>query len=197
MKKEERPVRERLIQATRDLLTEGTDLHELSIRQIARRAHVNSAMINYYFQTKEKLMTLAIQEIIQTLASTAEANYREAGTSPYERIKQRGREVVHFIVQHPGMSKVIMLQALEHPHPNDTMAEIARLLEDNLREYYGDRKNERQIAILAMQIMAPLHLWFMRSQVMDAQCGLNLYDEEQRIAFMDELVDNVLKEGNS
>jgi AcrR family transcriptional regulator len=190
----EQTAKERLLQAACNLLMEGVELQQLSSRQIAKRANVGAAMINYYFQTKENLIAQALQHTVDVLSSQSETASREAGMSPYERIKQRGRVIGDFMARFPALANIMLPQHLMHPRADDNHAQMAEALEVNLREYFGDRKSERQIKILAMQLMAPLILFFLRHSVAQEQYGIDFYDEEQRNAFIDELADNLLQE---
>lgn len=64
MKNEDQGARERIIRATL-VCIERDGLDATGIREIAREAQVNSAAINYYFRSKDKLIALAIEQTLE------------------------------------------------------------------------------------------------------------------------------------
>ncbi|HEX3045116.1 MAG TPA: TetR/AcrR family transcriptional regulator [Bacillota bacterium] len=72
MSSEEKSVREKIILATFNCI-EKEGIHTLTTRSIAKEAGVNSAAINYYFGTKEKLIEEALRYAIDNaLGDSAE-----------------------------------------------------------------------------------------------------------------------------
>jgi AcrR family transcriptional regulator len=72
MSSEEKSVREKIILATFSCI-EKEGIHSLTTRSIAKEAGVNSAAINYYFGTKEKLIDEALRYAIDNaLGDTTE-----------------------------------------------------------------------------------------------------------------------------
>ncbi|MCY1081066.1 TetR/AcrR family transcriptional regulator [Archangium lansingense] len=63
MGNEEQNARDRIIRATITCI-ERDGLDATGIREIAREAQVNSAAISYYFRSKEKLISLAIEQTL-------------------------------------------------------------------------------------------------------------------------------------
>lgn len=61
----EENVKERLIQATMDLLKKEKSAKKLTARKIAETADANLAMINYYFKSKDELVSLAVNQLIE------------------------------------------------------------------------------------------------------------------------------------
>ena len=51
--------KEKILQAALDLLDSEDDAGKITTRQIAKKANVNLALINYYYQSKENLMVMA------------------------------------------------------------------------------------------------------------------------------------------
>lgn len=57
--------REAIIQATSSLIEEkGEQLNTITVREICKRAQVGLGLVNYYFENKEKLISLCVEKLI-------------------------------------------------------------------------------------------------------------------------------------
>lgn len=61
-------VKEQLLSATMKLLTETNNAGKITARQIAAESGANLAMINYYFSSKDALISAAVDKLIANRA---------------------------------------------------------------------------------------------------------------------------------
>lgn len=57
MKQDKANTKAKIYQATLELLASGEEASHISTRQIAAKAGVNLALVNYYYQSKENLLS--------------------------------------------------------------------------------------------------------------------------------------------
>ncbi|MDF2839195.1 MAG: hypothetical protein K0S60_898, partial [Evtepia sp.] len=62
MKKSE--TKNKLLEVTKELLKSGCGINTITARMISEKAGTNLAMINYYFQSKDALLKLVVDELI-------------------------------------------------------------------------------------------------------------------------------------
>lgn len=167
-------VKEQLIQAAIKLLTESKDPGKITARQIVCEAKVNLAMINYYFNSKDELINLAVGKIIEKRADSLKEINRKAIPA-----KQK---LVEFITT---MSDILI-----------EYAEITRptipylLLEGNLdtsyfilpviRECFDNKKTEAECRIIAYQMVSFLQLAFYRLDEFAKYTGKDIMEKEER-----------------
>ena len=66
-----RDVKQAIIEATLQLINErGSNLADITIRDICQEAGVGVGLINYHFQSKENLITNCVQKMIEQTVSS-------------------------------------------------------------------------------------------------------------------------------
>ena len=155
-------VREHILDRTIYLMgTLGTT--DVSIRAIAKEAGVNVAAVNYYFSSKEQMFEqmgerflLGFEEVMRVLSDrelTAEA-----------RLRGWVSEVMHFIVEYPGVLGLMERQISAEPlnpfgEALRSAVELAtRQLKATLRELVGGRDDQRlgfKLTLLISSLAGP------------------------------------------
>lgn len=110
----------------------------ISVRAIAKEAEVNVSAINYYFRTKEEMMS-QVKElyIINTLSITSILT--DTALEPEEKLIQSVNEIMEYIIRYPGIT-VLLKDAKERTDKTSVrlikvskeMTEKINLLLDNL-----------------------------------------------------------------
>lgn len=165
--------RNKLIRATKRLLTNNTSFKTLTARQISNEAGTNLAMINYCFKSKDELLKIAVDEII-----TEEFNQHSRMDSPDKSAKQQLREVLLHVCN--AMIKYRELTKLSIPY---------LILEDEIilpldilpfiKTHFGAKKNEADCRIIAFQIVYTLQLIFYRAEDFRKYSGIDISNEKQ------------------
>jgi AcrR family transcriptional regulator len=79
-----------------------------STREIARRAGVNLGLIQYYFETKERLWQEAVAQAFGALQAGLSGALREAGPfDDRERLRRVIRRYVRFVALHPEFVRLM------------------------------------------------------------------------------------------
>lgn len=105
-KKDSRDAKQAIVNAARSIIEES-GLHSLTIRAVAERAGVGTALVNYYFTNKQGLKeaiaveaAAEVQELIQIIL-VPEGN-------PAEMIQQAVRQFVMSIGERPYITRLVM-----------------------------------------------------------------------------------------
>ena len=99
-------LREVLIQKAAELIEED-GIGTLSLRAVARRAHVSHGAPAHHFSDKAGLLTALATRAMDTFRATLAGAAREAGGSERERLRAIGMAYVRFAAEHPALFRII------------------------------------------------------------------------------------------
>jgi len=178
--------KKRILQAAMELLNEQ-EPETITVRQIAERAQVGVGLINYHFQTRDNLLNEAVGGSMgEVAAQWLQANEGKQD-DPVLRLKNLLKETSNIGVRFPAQLRVSISFELQHGNFS-----VAQMLIPILREIFGMTKSEKELRVLAFQIITPLQLASIRNDAFRAYAGIDLFNEEQRNAMIDMLIDNIL-----
>jgi AcrR family transcriptional regulator len=182
--------RERIMNTVVALILEGKDMSKVTSRDIAARAGVNSALINYYYQSKENLLNQAVGLCMSDMAGALLAqDLKDA--EPVQRLKSFLRGISAFAVEHRFLSELSI--AGEMKSGNDS---TVRTILPILREIYGGRKTELELKLLALQIIVPLQVMLLNQAAYRKSLGEDVTDMTNGFRLLDILVDNIINTNN-
>jgi AcrR family transcriptional regulator len=173
-------VRRKLIEAARDMLIEsGYD--GASTKQIAARAGVNAAMINYYFDSKEGLSRAMMLDVMSPLISRLEAVAAQANRISLAEFLRGYMQtiavnqwlpqlVVREVLPVNGRLRAVFLQELT--------ARAAKLLPDILarEQQEGTLRREIDPDLLLLSMMSLAVFPFVARPVIEPTLGIKLND---------------------
>ncbi|MGI6701161.1 MAG: TetR/AcrR family transcriptional regulator [Christensenellales bacterium] len=85
MNPDEASAKDKIFQAAMELVTKGKTEQQITTREIASKAGVNLALVNYYYQSKENLLSQVVGtmmgEIIEKSNQNNQTGYRRADTA--------------------------------------------------------------------------------------------------------------------
>jgi AcrR family transcriptional regulator len=182
--------REKIIAATIECIEEQ-GLQALTIRSIASKAGVNSAAINYYFSTKEKLVEEALDRTLEEFKKIPEETLRATGLDGTARLSAFFNALFEGLVRWPRITRAHLQSPLFEANYgtrfidtfNSFLTELLRRLEEmplgpkeqNLRL----RIIQSISAVLIPGLMPGLFRYF---------SGLDFADPEARKSYVDDLV---------
>ena len=111
MPEEEGSVQQKIIEATIACI-EREGIQAVTIRKIARAAGVNSAAINYYFRSKEKLVEQVMRQTVEHLFEDLNEALNDESRSIRERILVLFSDFMEGAVMYPGISKAHLYEPL-------------------------------------------------------------------------------------
>ena len=163
--------KEALLSAAIELLKKSDRPETVTSRQLAACAGVNTAMINYYFGSKENLESQAVEKILDDEAKIFQMPPNPSD-SPKERLRKILKQICQVVLKYQRYTKIYV------PH---------LLLEDEIilplyvlpeiREHFGNRQSDMECRVIAYEMISFLQLAFYRSDAFLRYVGMNLSDE--------------------
>ena len=179
--------KERILAATVALLNQVDDPDRITIRQIAERAGVGIGLINYHFRNRDNLLNEAVMSIVGDVAASWYDPAFHPEVDPETRLRNLLKESSRVVVQYPKFGRIsIQYDLLQGEMLTPT------LLLPLLREIFAAEKSETELRLIAFQVIIFTQVAFLRADRFRQFSGIDLFDEGQRNAALDLLLDNLL-----
>jgi len=125
-KAENSDTRQRILDAAITMFAKECRLQGTT-RELAAKAKVNLASLNYYFRTKDKLIE-EIEEIISRQIENICQILSDKTTSPFKRLFDWGFQMMTYLLENPG---IVYLWAEKRIHTKASNENALRLILDN------------------------------------------------------------------
>ena len=181
--------RENIIRITTELVNETSDIENITVRQIAERAGVAVGSINYYFSSKDSLLSIAVGKILAEQADEFLKDNTKLYADPVQKLKAMLTELCTTAADKKSLRKFMLTQSIVN---GDMQAPL--YLVPVLKEIFGDEKDEIELRILALQLLYPLQIGGITPEKLYFYSGLNLDEENARNKLIDLLVDGIVGE---
>jgi AcrR family transcriptional regulator len=140
---------------------------EVSVRTIAKEAGVNVAAVNYYFSSKEQMLEQMGERFLHGYGQIMKLLERP-DLPPEVRLRRWASEVMHFLVEYPGVLSLMQRQMNADPlNPfgkalREGLTGAVRQLKATLKEIVGRADETRLVFKLTLLVSAlagpfPLH----------------------------------------
>jgi AcrR family transcriptional regulator len=190
MNKRKTLAREKIVFATIECIEEQ-GFQALTIRSIASKAGVNSAAINYYFSTKDKLVEEALHRTLEEFKKIPEETLQADSLDPQARLRAFFNALFDGLVRWPGIVRAHLQSPLfEENYGTRFVDTFNSFLTDLLRKLeempLGPKAHNLRLriiqsfsAVLIPGLMPGLFRYF---------SGLDFSDAEARRSYIDDLV---------
>jgi len=186
--------KQRIIDATLELMREVGNVNEVSIRKIVQKAGIKGVgIINYHFKTKDNLISEAVRYDTNKIIDQWDAIYETMKMSPVDKLKIMLKGTGDLIDTNPIFGRISMIHDYLNPALDDNTARSIEKYIMIFREIYGDKKSEEEIWIIAHTVLSGAQLAFIRSDVVSKTIGTDFYNKKDRDEFLDKLIDNLIK----
>lgn len=190
MKHESIDSKERIMDTMVKLLMERKDINKITTRQIAELAEVNSALINYYYQSKENLVYRAVEFCMENIAKKIfDEDMKDE--NPVTRLKSMIKAFANFVFENYYLSEIAVSNEIRHGSIN-TSTTILPLLS----EIFEETKTETELKLIALQIIVPMQVMFLNADEYKGHLKKDLFNEELRSELLDQMIDNILNRDN-
>lgn len=170
------------------------ETHQITIREIARLANVNSAAISYYFGSKDNL----IQEACKHYYDLGNKIFEELATNKYEPRENLKNFLINYtshMFKFPGFLKAQLSQYINETEiRSDVMVWIqhnSKLLAKSIGEATKE-KNPEILNYKALQLLSSIVYPFLLNKYSCTLGVLDFGDETERIKYIDTILDGVL-----
>lgn len=171
MKKEQ--VKQKLLEAAKELLLELESPDEITTRKIAAKAGINPAMVNYCYESKNQLINDAIGRIILENAENGD-EISEPGVPAIRRLWKMLWRLVSLVMKFEKFTKITIPYVLLQSEI-ETPLYILPLV----REHFGAKKSETECRMIAYQLISFVQLVFYRSDAIQRYCGMDVMNPAQ------------------
>lgn len=181
-------VKDQLLNATMRLLSESVDTKKITARQIAAEAEANLAMINYYFSSKDALVSAAVDKLIANRAVELE-EIKEKQIPAKQRLVEFLLKMSDITVEYSQYTKstipyVLLEREIEEPYHILPM----------VKECLGNRRSETECRVIAYQLTTFSQIAFFRFDDFRKYSGLDIMNAEERKSLFHILVDTLIQD---
>lgn len=189
MTTEEMEAKQRIFEAVTALLQEEPVTEKITMRRIAERAGVGVGLINYHFQSREKLLHEAVN---LTMTNAAEAwldPTRTAEVPALQRLRNILNETAQISAKYPQFAEISVTYDLLHGDLG-----IEKMIIPILREHFGPLKTELEIKAYALMLISALQVTLLRRNEFKAYSGINIFDDKQRDFLIDLMLNLIVND---
>lgn len=173
MKLDKMNAKEKIYQAAMELLTNTDDVNEISTRQITAKAGVNLALVNYYYQSKENLLSEIVGKMMDGIIKQIIMEDSAKGNAE-SRLRGILIATADAAFKHENICKIAIRVELKQGCRN-SCAMIIPFLKDLFQNY-----NETDLDIVAMQLMLPFHHIVLEPELYGKVLGTDFFDKQKR-----------------
>lgn len=174
--------REKIFQATLELATAGADAARITTRQIAAKAGVNPALVNYYYQSKENLLGqvagMMMADIIGQVLLKGTVS-----TDAQTRLRDILLTTADAAFKYHNICKIAV--AIELKEGCKSSCDMIMPL---LKELSGGL-DESELRIISLQLMLPFHHIVLEPQLYGGYLGADFFDARERRQKINQMVD--------
>ncbi|MNI37185.1 transcriptional regulator BetI [compost metagenome] len=147
----DKDTKQTILDATVDLIRED-GFGCATLRNIAAKAEINLALVNYHFGTKEQLLGAAVRVLISTFDDAFQA-LEDEQMPPKERLKQFFLNYLANLGRYPGLARQMLDQRHVILGSHDEYVRYCKMMRIEkiltaLREITGEQDNDRLMTLL-------------------------------------------------
>ncbi|MCI1969470.1 TetR/AcrR family transcriptional regulator [Clostridium luticellarii] len=172
--------KELLIKTVIELLQECTDISEITSRKITKRANVNLSTINYYFNSKDELVNIAINKLIGDTADIYFKNMANSSSSPKDKLRNFLISLSDMVVNYEKYTKQIIPYILLKEKFTETM-EILPLV----KGCFEETKSDKKYRVISYQLISFMQLVFYRADEFKSFSKIDIMNKKERDALID------------
>ena len=184
-------IKEKIINTTMDLITKCKgNINEITIRNISEKANVSVGLINYHFQTKENLINICVQKIIENVITKFKPTM-DKSLKPIEKLKATVKSVADFLMANPSVSRISILGDYNKPQVDDNTMKTVKGFSFVYDNHNISDKNKK---MLAFGLTSILQAMFLRKDINKELFGFDFYNKEERDIWIDFIVEHLFME---
>lgn len=185
MNPNERSAKEKIFQAAMELVTEGENEQQITIREIASRAGVNLALVNYYYRSKEELLSQVVGTMMGQIIERSNQNSRP-GADARAMLKNLLLVTADAAFKYHNTCKIAISFELK-----SGCGDSCQLVKPLLREILPEC-DEEDLNIIALQLMIPFHHILLKPEYYSKFLDTDFFDDKKREQKINQMIDCVL-----
>ena len=187
---ESKNVKEVIIDVTTELIQENNgNITKITSRKIAERAGVGLGLINYHFGSKDNLITICVQRIINNVVmcfAPDKKNYNEKdGLDDKERLADWAKQVYDFLFDNYAISKISILGDMQNYQAKSNSVYTQMGFSMAIRNDIGEENKK----LLAFILTSTMQVAFLSGTSSKEILGYDLTIKSERDRYIDRLVE--------
>ena len=170
-----------------NILDEKEDIDKITTREIARRANVNCALINYYFNSKQELVRQAVELCMQKIIDDVYQKSINEKISAVDKLILMIKQISEFSAHNYYLSKL----AIEHEMLLGNI-NTSKIIIPILNEIYDNQKNEYELKLISLQVLTPIQVLFLNHEKYIKYLFIDLNEKQRRNQILEKLVLNII-----
>lgn len=186
--------KEIIIQAAIDLINEkGEQMDRITVREISQKANVGLGLINYYFESKDKLIDLCVERIINGIVDAFRVIQEQTEErTAFDKLAYLGNMTFTFLFEHYAVSRTSILSDMRMPKEDDNTHRtyLAYLpLMSACRPDWDEETLKRK----TLYLISVMQQSFLRHKVIRQLYGIDLTIPEERKAYHETILHDILE----
>lgn len=186
MSQNEASAKEKILNAAQELISEGKTDRQITMRQIASKAGVNLALVNYYFQTKENLLSNVVGIMMGDIIERTAKDIHTGIDTQTTRLRAMLLTTADAAFKYRNFSIIAVSTELKSNCENSCKL-VMPLLKEILTEC-----DESDLRIIALQLMIPFHHIVLNPEYYSRYLDTDFFDESKRKQKINQMIDCVL-----
>ncbi len=178
----------RLIQATIELLRASDNPASLTVRQIAAKAETGIGLINYHFGSRDALINEAVGVLIAEQVMPYLDDSLTGPQNPLERLTGLVTASAEVAAAYPKYAEMAMTYLLLHEK-----MEIPAMILPLLRGIHGDERPEVELRWMAYTLIVTLQAMFVHRRELQVFAGMNFNDQNDRRQAIEQIIHLIVK----
>lgn len=188
--KDTNSVKDNIINVTTEIIQQSTgDIKNITARAIAEKAGIGLGLINYHFKSKENLITICVQRIIEKVI--AGFNIEKKYDSDKERLTAWAIYVFDFLYDNNAISRISILGDLQSYTASCNSVHTQKGFMMALTKDINDKDKP----FLAFILTSAMQTAFLSGSVIKDTLGYDFKKKTDRATFIERLI-TVLFENN-
>lgn len=188
-------VKENIINATSELIEQsGGNVKNITTRSIAEKSGVALGLINYHFESKERLIALCVQRIVNKVLmqfAPDKTDYTQAdGLTDKERLISFAQQTYDFLYANYAIVKISILSDFENYQPQSNSA----FTQIGFRFALRDNVPESKKQLIAFTLTSIMQTAFLAGENSVAITGYNLMEKAQRDRFISDTISMLMED---
>lgn len=179
-------MKEKITNATIELINQSNGLvDKITIRKIAEKAGVGVGLVNYHFGTKENLINICVEKIINDVVKGYKPKIETDDEKEKTYITVKG--VADYLWANREVSKISILSDFQNPKSSDNTMK-------SVNNFVNTTKSDKLKAFI---LVSALQTVFIRDKVANEFFGLNTDNKEERDRLMEDIVNLIVWENSN
>lgn len=185
--------KERIIEITTELLKEyGGDAKKITSRLIADKAGIGLGSVNYFFGSKENLITECIQRTLNKMLSGFAQDItdfaKSDGLSDKERLISWAAQTFDFLFENQAIARISILSDMKNYSADSNSVYTQKGFAFALRSGQTEKTKKLLVFVLASAMQTA----FLAKNIAEEILGYDLYSKAQRDLFISDTVTMLL-----